>query len=64
MKELLFLLGIFVSLSSVKADNLCTAERAGGLLAFSLCKYTLLEIKIESTLKYGILNLLPYELAS
>jgi len=38
MRELIFLTIIFISLTVVRGENFCTGERAGGLLATTLCK--------------------------
>jgi len=38
MKELVFLAVFFLSLAVVRTDNFCSGERAGGLLANTLCR--------------------------
>jgi len=38
MKELVFGAAFFLSLTVVRTDNFCNSERAGGLLALTLCK--------------------------
>ena len=41
MKEITFLAIIFISVTVVYTENFCTGERAGGLLAETLCKLNL-----------------------
>ena len=57
MKELLVLVGIVFSLSSVQTENLCTGGRAGGLLALSLCKYSALVFLAIYEAKWGLFKL-------
>ena len=51
MREIFFLATIFISVTVVYTDNFCTGERAGGLLALTLCKLNLF-IYIQYTANY------------
>ena len=57
MREIFFLATLFISVTVVYTDNFCTGERAGGLLALTLCKlhmFFLLNFHMSLLLGLGI----------